>query len=228
MANIKILVDSGATDNFISPKLLKRLALGSKPLDWMKKIWNINGTENRSGMLHQFTDLEVQTGSKIKVMQFLITDLGLKDMILGYPWLAAFEPRIYWKSAVLDDTHLPVVIRSLNQKGREDATVISQGLTEVQKEDIITQLNPRSHLYATISTELAQKACQYTKAVTNPPHFQHFAKVFNEQEAQHFPPSWPWDHMIKLKDRAPKAIDCKIYPVSPKEDISLHKWLKEQ
>ena len=168
MANIKILVDSGATNNFISPKLLKRLALGSKPLDWMKKIWNIDGTENRSGMLHRFTDLEVQTGSKIKVMRFLITNLGPKDIILGYPWLAAFEPKIYWKSAVLDDTHLPVVIRSLDQKEREDATVISQGLTEEQKEEVVTQLNPESHLYATISMELAQKAGQYTKAVTIP------------------------------------------------------------
>ena len=34
--------------------------------------------------------------------------------------------------------------------------------------------------------------------------------------------------MIKLKDGAPKVIDCKIYLVSPKEDISLHDWLKEQ
>ena len=98
-------------------------------------------------------------------MRLLITDLGLEDMILGYPWLAAFEPTIYWKSAVLDDAHLSVVIRSLDQQERENATVISQGLTEEQKGDIISQLNPTQHIYATISTELAQKARQYTKAV---------------------------------------------------------------
>ena len=63
---------------------------------------------------------------------------------------------------------------------------------------------------------------------TIPPHYQCFTKVFSEQEAQHFPPSQPWDHMIELKDGAPKAIDCKIYPVLPKEDISLQEWLKEQ
>ena len=46
MADIKILVDSGATDNFISPKLLKRLKLGTEPLARQKKVWNIDGTEN--------------------------------------------------------------------------------------------------------------------------------------------------------------------------------------
>ena len=46
MADIKILVDSRATDNFISPKLLKRLKLGTKPLARQKKVWNIDGTEN--------------------------------------------------------------------------------------------------------------------------------------------------------------------------------------
>ena len=32
-ADKTILVDSGATDNFIHPKLLRRLGLGSQPLE---------------------------------------------------------------------------------------------------------------------------------------------------------------------------------------------------
>lgn len=189
MANIKILVDSGATDNFISPKLLKRLKLGTKPLAHQKKIWNINGMENQSGMLHRYTDLKVCTGQKTEVMRFLITDLGLEDMMLGYPWLAAFEPKIYWKHATIDKAHLSVVICSLDQQERKDAVVIAKGLTEVQKYAIIHQMQPHSKLYATISTKLAQEAGQYTKTVTIPPYYQKFAKVFSEQEAQWFPPS---------------------------------------
>ena len=150
MADIKILVDSGATDNFLSPKLLKRLKLGSEPLARQKKVWNIDGTENWSGMLHKYTDLEVHTGQKTEVMRFLVTDLGLEDMILGYPWLAAFKPSIYWKNAVIDDTHLSVVIRSLDQQEREDAVVIVRGLTETQKYTIIHQMQPCSTLYATM------------------------------------------------------------------------------
>jgi hypothetical protein len=63
MADKNILVDSGATDNFIHPKLLKRLDLGAQLLDRPGKIWNIDGTTNRAGQLTSFVDLEVRMGS---------------------------------------------------------------------------------------------------------------------------------------------------------------------
>jgi predicted aspartyl protease len=62
MADKQILVDSGATDNFIDPRLVKRLGLGTRELPQPRKIWNIDGTNNRAGMLTHLPDLEVQTG----------------------------------------------------------------------------------------------------------------------------------------------------------------------
>jgi predicted aspartyl protease len=110
MADKSILVDSGATDNFIDPRLIKRLGLGTQKLDRPKKIWNIDGTNNKAGLIQEYVDLEIRTGDKEKQMQFLITDLGLEDLILGYPWLAAFEPQFKWKDAVIDTKYLPIVI----------------------------------------------------------------------------------------------------------------------
>ncbi len=46
MANKRILVDSGATDNFIHPKFVKRLRVGMQELGRPMKIWNIDGTTN--------------------------------------------------------------------------------------------------------------------------------------------------------------------------------------
>jgi hypothetical protein len=60
MANKHILVDSGVTDNFIHPKLLKQLGLGTQALDRPRKIWNIDRTTNRAGQLMSFVDLEVR------------------------------------------------------------------------------------------------------------------------------------------------------------------------
>jgi hypothetical protein len=93
MTDKNILVDSGATDNFIHPKLLKRLGLGSQPFDCPRKIWNIDGTNNRGGHITHFTELEVRTGKCEEKMCFLITDLGIEDLVLGYPWLSTFEPK---------------------------------------------------------------------------------------------------------------------------------------
>ncbi len=112
MANKRILVDSGAMDNFIHPKFVKCLWVGMQELEHPMKIWNIDGTTNRAGRLMHFVDLLVQTKGQEKKMRFLVTDLGVEDVILGYPWLATFEPQFSWKDATVDTKILPVVIRS--------------------------------------------------------------------------------------------------------------------
>ena len=47
----QVLVDSGATDNFISNKLLKKLKIGKLQLKTPRTIWNIDGTHNKSGTI---------------------------------------------------------------------------------------------------------------------------------------------------------------------------------
>ena len=110
MADKNILVDSGAMDNFIHPKLLKRLGLGGQLLERPQKIWNIDGTTNRAGALTHCVDLEVHTGTQQEVMRFLVTDLGGEDLILGYPWLSTFEPKFRWRDAIIDTSSLPIII----------------------------------------------------------------------------------------------------------------------
>jgi hypothetical protein len=78
-----------------------------------------------------------------------------------------------------------------------------------------------------MATQFVQDAQQYTKPVEVPWEYQWHAKVFNEEASNRFPPSRPWDHAIKLKSDAPKAIDCKIYPMTSTEDEALLKFLKD-
>ena len=101
-ADKQILVDSGATDNFIHPRLIRRLALGTQKLERSRKIWNIDGTNNRASRITEYVDLSVQTGKNQGKMRFLITDLGQEDLILGYPWLATFEPKFSWADGTID------------------------------------------------------------------------------------------------------------------------------
>jgi hypothetical protein len=102
MADKKALVDSGATDNFMHPAFAKRMGLGLQELPTPKKIFNIDNTSNKSGMITHFLDLNVQTNGINKEMRFLVTDIGHEEILLGYPWLATFEPKFQWKSAVTD------------------------------------------------------------------------------------------------------------------------------
>ena len=113
-ADKTILVDSWATNNFIHPKLLWRLGLGSQPLERPWKIWNIDGTTNNAGALTHCVDLEVRTGDRQEIMKFLVTDLGGEDLILGYPWLSTFEPKFRWRDASIDMSFLPIIIWSIH------------------------------------------------------------------------------------------------------------------
>ena len=123
MTDKKILVDSGATNNFIHPRLVKHLSLGTNPLEKPKKVWNVDGTTNKGGELTHYVDLEVKTGNEKQKMHFLITDLGDDDLILGYPWLSTFEPTFSWHDGVIDTCFLPIIVRSLDWKERRQPIV---------------------------------------------------------------------------------------------------------
>src|SRR6266702_4793536 len=77
-AEREVLIDSGATDNFINSQLLKRLRISY---------------------------LQVKTGKETYVLRFLITNLGRDEVILGYPWFTAFEPKIRWREATLEEEY---------------------------------------------------------------------------------------------------------------------------
>jgi hypothetical protein len=62
-----------------------------------RKLFNVDGTPNRSGELQFFTDLQVQTGLQRTTLQFFLSNLGENEVILGYPWFTAFQPKINWK-----------------------------------------------------------------------------------------------------------------------------------
>ena len=70
--------------------------------------------ENKAGMIMHYLDLDVETKGIHKEMRFLIMDIGQEDILLGYPWLATYEPRFKWREATIGEEALPVIIRSVN------------------------------------------------------------------------------------------------------------------
>ena len=88
------LVDSGATENFMNLQYAKWLKLPIKKLPVPRKLFNVDGTENKTGELQWYTDLEIQTGSNHTTMRFFLSDLGEHKAILGYSWFAAVQPKI--------------------------------------------------------------------------------------------------------------------------------------
>jgi hypothetical protein len=83
---------------------------------------------------------------KNKEMRFLVTDIGHEEVLLGYPWLATFEPKFQWKSTVIDERTLPIIISSINPRSIKQQPIIATGLSEDAKQSIVRQLETECHV----------------------------------------------------------------------------------
>ena len=60
-----------------------------------------------------------------------------------------------------------------------------------------------------------------------PPEYHEFRdSVFGKESFDEMPPRRPWDHAIELIPGV-KLADCKIYPLTPDEQIQLDAFLDE-
>ena len=176
------------------------MKLGTQELTRPKKLYNINDTTNKAGNVTHYVDLLVETAGRRKEMRFLISNVGREDAILGYPWLAMFEPKFSWAHGTIDTKNLPIVLRSLDL--RKDNLVVARAKS---KEEVFHQLGEECGTRG-VSTDLAIKAHDRQKKTTIPLEYRRFASVFNDEESQRFPPSRLWDHAIELKPDAPSHL----------------------
>ena len=92
------------------------------------------------------------------------------------------------------------------------------------------KIDPAHTAKTTVAQQLAEQATDKTVHTWDqllPPHYHEHARVFSETAAHRFPESHKWDHAIDLKLDAPNTMDCKVYPLSPTEDITLQKFITE-
>jgi len=95
-SKVNALIDSGATESFISPVLVDHFKITTCTIPKPQTIRNVDGTENKQGKVTLATDLDICYNG-IKMMHtFYIIHLGGDHMLLGMPFLAATNPNINW------------------------------------------------------------------------------------------------------------------------------------
>jgi hypothetical protein len=87
------MLDSDAMAVFINERFVTQhnilCCLLTRPIS----LHNIDGSINKAGSLTYFAYLTMNIGFKYtKKLDFLFTDLGPKDIILGLPWLCQINP----------------------------------------------------------------------------------------------------------------------------------------
>ena len=206
-ANTQALVDSRATENFIPHQLIKQFNITTTPLTQPRTARNVDESLNKSCKITEKVELEIQHQNHTKKLQFFVTNQGVNNMILGYPFLAITNPELDWKKGAMKGT----VAASMHDAHKWKV------LSQIQKTTTSTQL----------AIKEAEKKPQQTWDQIVPKQYNCFKKVFSEEESKQLPKSKPWDNAIDLKLDAPASFDCKIYPLSPKEQEALEEFLKE-
>ena len=101
ISEVDALINSGATDNFISPDVIKQFNIPTRVLNKQLAIQNVDGTPNRFSKVDHATDLTFRFKRTPYTQAFYVVDLGEDHMILGMAFLSATSPIIDWTRGML-------------------------------------------------------------------------------------------------------------------------------
>jgi len=166
---------------------------------------------------------------------FYVADIGQDDFILGYPFLEASNPDIDWRNGCIDGFTMISMAKADNWQP------ILRGTRQIKTAPIWVQSIPGWEegnevwlqtriAKTTVALQLAQDAADKKKRTWQeivPKQYHRHRKVFLEKASERFPDRRPWDHAIELTEDAPTSINCRVYPLSPKEKEEQHEFLSQ-
>ena len=86
--NSAAMIDSGATGLFLHQQFADCHHIFTRRLPHPITLYNIDGTPNEAGKItHSARLLSTIDHNQPQLLEYLITNLGSEDVILGLPWL---------------------------------------------------------------------------------------------------------------------------------------------
>uniref|UniRef100_A0A0W0FR66 Pro-pol protein n=1 Tax=Moniliophthora roreri TaxID=221103 RepID=A0A0W0FR66_MONRR len=205
------LLDSGARGRFISKALAKELEKKWIQLPEKIKVFNVDGTPNKTTWISHMVELEFKIAGKEFRENFMISGIGDESIIPGLPWLRYYNPQIDWETG--------------------EVKFIPKRKIQIKRFRGVLDSNSAEVLIGakiTASQELAHQQQEVKKEIDEliPSYLQGYRDRFKKKKSERFPPSRSCNHAIKLR---PDFIpwNCKLYPLSPNEQEEQDKFLEE-
>jgi hypothetical protein len=253
--DIAAMVDSGASTAFLSKRFVETHLVRTRELSQPVVLLNIDGTPNRAGSITHTATLNLKIGDHEEMIEFVVTDLGPEDVVLGIEWLRQHNPDINWSEGKLNFSRCPATcapeeeptpgsppndFERLTGNRRQRRAWLRAGL--VQRDEEVwaaagytyarEQGTPLwasagyTHSQKIAEAEHAKKRTQTFEEMV-PEHYRGFSKVFSEADFSRLPDHQPWDHAIDLKPDTPETLQSKVYPMSPNEQGELDKFISD-
>ena len=220
----RLLIDSGATHNFMSSTFAKKSGAPTQPT-CVTKVHLADGSTSATARVCK--DLTVDLPPYSVTSAFLVTDLGSYDIILGMPWLQQENPSIDFAAGTVKvGPHL--LLGDAQTKPPQvfmlDARTMFRTLKSPSTQEVFIatlKANPDSapsdplHPQTELSSTSAQKLHDM---------LQEFRHVFDEPTQ--LPPVRSHDHHINLKPGSTPP-QQRTYRMSPLELQEVQRQLEE-
>ena len=104
------MIDSGATALFLDHSFIAKHNISLTPLRQPIDLYNIDGSSNQAGRITHFARLKLTLDGFDEWTDFLATNLGGENVILGLPWLRKVNPHINWQQGYIRIPRRPVTM----------------------------------------------------------------------------------------------------------------------
>ena len=127
-----------------------------------------------------------------------VYNLGKTEVILGMPWLAAYNPEIDWEKGEVKMTCCPPICGRKKQEGKKKKV---KKIEKNKDKETLKRLVPK--------------------------RFWKWKRVFGKKESERIPVQKTWDYAIELKEGfMPKK--RKVYSLSRKEGEEVQAFVEDQ
>src|SRR5271170_7685733 len=214
---IRVLLDCGASDCFISPTFIGQHRLQTLPLTSPISLRLFDGTLKEKSIIRHIP-LTLSRANDIPCVstQFLVAPLNpAYDAVLGLNWLTETNPAINWSTHEVDwKPVLEPPIAELRAAMSSDSELSLAELHAALTSD--PDLEP---LYVGDYNDNAPPSLSGILA-----HYHEFADVFSKESALRLPPTRPFDHSIDLEEDASPGYG-PIYSLSETERGALKEFI---
>jgi len=213
---VRALLDSGATDLFMSKGLAQKGGYKLIKLNQPLQVRNVDGTGNSGGAIMHEVEVNMFYKGHVKRVRMDVCELGKTEVILGMPWLAAHNLEIDWEKREVRMTRCPPLCgRIVRIKGKKE--------TREDKKKIVRWAMDEKEDWGR-EEEIEADHRKMEEMV--PKRFHKWLKVFGKVESERMPVRKAWDHVIDLNDNF-KASKARVYPLSRNEKEEVQKFVDE-
>jgi len=208
---------------FMDRKAAARHGFKLQKLNRLVAVRNVDGTDNSAGAITHWVKVNVYYKDHVERMKMEVCNLGRKEVILGMPWLQAYNPEINWEMGEFKMTRCPPLCGG-NKGKKEKRTRKGKRVVTLEEEKIVRwAVDNKEDLGREEEVEADHRKIEEMV----PKKFLRWRKVFGKVELERMPTRKIWDHTIDLKETF-KPWKERIYSLSKDKREEVQKFVEDQ